>query len=65
MYQRGIDEFGGGILKSYHIIKIDGVVDKVYLIEDEMGIPIQKFYNESVAKKVCDELNAEELLNGK
>ena len=62
MYKRRIDEFGGGILKSYHIVKCDGAVGKYYLVEDEQCIPIQKFYDESIAKKVCDELNMRELL---
>ena len=50
-------------MKSYHIVKCDGAVGKYYLIEDEQAIPIQKFYDESIAKKVCDELNMRELLN--
>ena len=50
-------------MKSYHVVKIDGAVGKCYLVEDEQGIPIQKLYDESIAKKVCDELNMKELLN--
>ena len=49
-------------MKSYHVIKIDGSVGKYYLIEDGNGIPIQKFYQEIMAEKVCDELNMRELL---
>ena len=50
-------------MKSYHVVKIDGAVGKCYLVEDGQGIPIQKFYDESIAKKVCDELNMKELLD--
>ncbi len=51
----------GGILKSYPVLKIDGAVGKSYLVVDEQCIPIQEFYNESIAKEVCDKLNMKEL----
>lgn len=46
-------------MKSYHVVHIDGAVGNHWLVEDEMGCPIQQFYNKDVAQDVCDKLNTE------